>query len=171
MASIVRMALVIAVVGCAAHAPVRAQLGPAQSTAVLESQATPGEQNVVEIVAPIAADDWCSLEIAILYPRQSVLHAIDARLQDAAGARLDQGADIECRQGIEYPHGGSGVPGCTMTLMEIQMEDGRPRQPINLFVRSRTGRDIPIEVTLGYGPGEKIRVREGPMIAPDRRLE
>jgi len=170
MASTVQMALVIAVVGCAAHAPVPAQLGPAQSTVVLESQATPGEQNVVEIVVPIAADDWRSLEIAILYPKQSVLRAIDARLQDAAGARLDQMADIECGQEIEYPRYGSRVPGCTMTLMEIQMENGRPRQPINLFVRSRTGKDIPIEVTLGYGPGEKIRVREGPMIAPGTRL-
>jgi len=170
MASTIRMALVIAVVGCAAHAPVRAQLGPTQSTVVLESQATLREENVVEIVAPIAADDWRSLKMTILYPKQSAVRAIDARLQDAAGAFLDLMIDVGCGEGTGYPLGGSRLPGCTM-VMEIQIENGRPRQPINLLVHSRTGRDIPIEVTLEYGPGEKIRVRQGPLITPDTRLQ
>jgi len=51
-------------------------------------------------------------------------------------------------------------------VRDIAIESTKPVQPVRMFVRSMTGTDVPIIVTLTHGLGERIRVRKGPILAP-----
>jgi hypothetical protein len=147
--------------GCAAHLPLRTELGVHHPTQTLSFRATSVEQEIAEITAPVEDDDWRDIKIVVTYRIEPIPCLVELQIRDSAGAAIDGVVDVTCGQGVVY----SDQPGCQL-VRDLEIDKRSPTQPIRLFVRSIPGRDIPIVVTLTYGLGEKIRVRKGPRLAP-----
>jgi hypothetical protein len=145
--------------GCTAHLPLRTELGVHHPTQTLSFRATSEEQEIAEITAPVEDDDQRDIKIVVTYPIEPIRYVIELQVRDSAGAPIYGTAEVTCDQGD------SDRPGCDI-VRDLEIDKTSPIQPIGLFVRSIAGRDIPIVVTLTYGLGEKIRVREGPRLAP-----
>ena len=145
--------------GCTAHLPLRTELGVHHPTQTLSFRATSEEQEIAKITAPVEDDDWCDIKIVVTYPIEPIPYVVELHVRDSAGAAIYGSVDVTCGQGD------SDRPGCDL-VRDLEIDKTSPIQPIRLFVRSIAGRDIPILVTLTYGLGEKIRVREGPRLAP-----
>jgi hypothetical protein len=167
------LSLAAGITGCTAHVPLRTKLGAHHPTQSLSFRATSEEQEIADITAPVEDDDWCDIKIVVTYPLEypleypieSIPRVIELRIRDSAGVPIEGNVDVTCGQGGAYSGGKTDRPGC-MLVSDVKIDETSPMQPIRLFVRSIAGRDTPIVVTLTYGLGDKIRVREGPRLAP-----
>jgi hypothetical protein len=159
------LSLAVGVFGCTAHLPLRTELGAHHPTQILSFRATSEEHEIAEITAPVEDDDQRDIKIVATHPIEPIRPAIELQVRDPAGATIHGTVEVTCGQDVVYPGGNSGRPGCEL-VRDLEIDKTSPMQPIRLFVRSIAGRDVPIVVTLTYGLGEKIRVREGPRLAP-----
>ena len=178
------LSLAAGMTGCTAHVPLRTEIGAHHPTQSLSFRATSEEQEIADITAPVEDDDWCDIKIVVTYPIEyhtdaqvtneryahlvpieSIPRVIELRVRDSAGVPIEGNVDVTCGQGGAYSGGKTDRPGCTLAT-DVAIDKTSPMQPIRLFVRSIAGRDTPIVVTLTYGLGDKIRVREGPRLAP-----
>ena len=157
--------LAASALGCAAHVPLRAELTAQHPTQSLSLRATSQLQEIIDITIPIVNDEERELKLVVTYPRDGNPNALEVLLQDSLGAPIDGTIDVTCGEGIVYSVDNVHRPGCNL-VRDIAIESTKPVQPVRIFVRSITGTDVPIVVTLTHGLGERIRVRKGPVFAP-----
>lgn len=151
--------------GCAAHVPLRAELTAQQPSQSLSLRATSELREIVDVTIPIGEDDWRELGLVVTYPRDENFRALEVLLRDSLGTAIDEIIiDVRCGDGVVYSDS-LPRPACNL-VTGIPIESTKPVQPVRVFVRSTTGKDVPIVVTLTNSSGERIRVRKGPFLAP-----
>ena len=151
--------------GCAAHLPLRAELTAQHPAESLSLRATSELHEIVDITIPVGNDEERELKLVVTYPMDGDPHALEVLLRDSLGVPIDGTIDVTCGEGIVYSVDSSRRPACNL-VRDIAIESTKPVQPVRMFVRSMTGTDVPIIVTLTHGLGERIRVRKGPILAP-----
>jgi hypothetical protein len=151
--------------GCAAHLPLRAELTEQHPARSLSLRATSELHEIVDVTIPIGDDEWRELKLVVTFPRDANPYALEVSLRDSLGAPIDGTTDVTCGEGMDYSLDTIHRPACSLVL-DIEIESTKPVQPVRVFVRSTTGTDVPIVMTLTNGSGEKIRVRKGPLLAP-----
>ena len=157
--------LAASALGCAAHLPLRAELTAQHPTQSLSLRATSQLHEIIDITIPIGNDEERELKLVVTYLRDGNPYPLEVLLQDSLGVPIEGTIDVTCGEGIVYSVDSFHRPACNL-VRDIAIESTKPVQPVRMFVRSMTGTDVPIIVTLTHGLGERIRVRKGPILAP-----
>src|SRR5512140_1477368 len=102
---------VTAILGCAGHLPLRADLTSERPARTFSSQATPEERAIADIIVPVTNDEETyTVRIVIAYRGELVPYSIKFRLQDASGAPIDVSGTGRCGKGAIYYNNGALDP-------------------------------------------------------------
>ena len=86
-------------------------------------------------------------------------------IKDDSGKAIDMVAEVSCADMMNLSERIAPHRSCQW-VASVEIDKHGPSQPIHVGVRSLTGQEIPLEVTLARKLAERIRARQGPYFAP-----